>query len=343
VRLALGATRGQIVRHLLMESLLLAAAGCITGCILAWWAIRSLAAIDLPIVVDLTLDYRVLTFAAGISLVTGVAFGLAPALKATRIDLVPTLRGDGETRSPDHRRLTMKNALVVFQVSVSVVLLGGTSIFLQMLSASRTARVGFAVDGVAMLETDARYAGYSATEARNAYEEIRRRVAAIPGVQSAVLARGLPMQTDGVPVIVEGAQATAGPDVASGVPGAIWAGPGYFDMLRIPILFGRALDERDRPGTPRVAVISESMARQYFGTGNAASAVGRRFRLERDPGANAWIEVVGVVPDTGTADRQGDLIDPTPHLFYRSFTQWDLPPTAVLARTSLDASGLAGC
>ena len=86
VRLALGATRGQLVRHLLTESLLLSLAGCITGCILAWWAIRSLGALDLPVVVDLSLDYRVLIFAVAISLVTGVAFGLAPALKATRIE-----------------------------------------------------------------------------------------------------------------------------------------------------------------------------------------------------------------------------------------------------------------
>src|SRR6185503_13208458 len=90
VRLALGATRGQLVRHLLAESVLLSLAGCVTGCIFAWWAIRTLSALDLPIVIDLSLDYRVLIFALAISLVTGVAFGLAPALKATRIDLVPT-------------------------------------------------------------------------------------------------------------------------------------------------------------------------------------------------------------------------------------------------------------
>ena len=82
-------------------------------------------------------------------------------------------------------------------------------------------------------------------------------------------------------------------------------------MLRIPILFGRALDERDRRDTPRVAVISETMARQYFGAANAASAVGRRFRLERDTDANAWIEVVGVARDTGTADLQA--ISSIPH------------------------------
>jgi predicted permease len=165
IRLALGATRGQLVRHLLTESLLLSAAGCITGCLLAWWTIRLIPALDLPIAVDLRLDYRVLIFAAAISLVTGVAFGLAPALKATRIDLVPTLRGDGDARAPEHRWFTLKNALVVFQVTVSLVLLGGASFFLQMLSASRAGRVAFAVAGIAMLETDARYAGGSAAAA----------------------------------------------------------------------------------------------------------------------------------------------------------------------------------
>ncbi len=105
---------------------------------MAWWAIRFLGALDLPIVVDLSLDVRVLLFAVVLSLVTGVAFGLAPALKATRIDLVPTLRDDGETRSADQRWFTLKNSLVVFQVAVSVALLGGTSFFLQMLLASRT-------------------------------------------------------------------------------------------------------------------------------------------------------------------------------------------------------------
>jgi putative ABC transport system permease protein len=332
VRLALGATRGQIVGHLLTESLLLSATAGVAGCILAWWAIRSLGALELPIVVDLSLDYRVLSFAVAISLVTGVACGLAPALEATRIDLVSTLHDAGGARSANHRWLTLKNTLVVFQVAVSVLLLGATSIFLQMLSASRAQRVGFAIDDVAMLETDARYAGYAAADGANIYEALRRRVAAIPGVQSAVLTRGLPMQVTGTPVVVEGAAAAA-----AVVAGAIWAGAGYFEMLRIPILYGRALDERDRRDTPRVAVVSETMARQYFG---AVNAVGRRFRSE--PDASGWFEVVGVARDTGTANLQSDLVDPTPQLFYRSFTQADLSPTTVLARTSLDAVGLVG-
>jgi hypothetical protein len=102
------------------------------------------------------------------------------------------------------------------------------------------------------------------------------------------------------------------------------------------------LDERDRSTTPLVAVISEAMARQDFGNGDAASAVGRRFRIEQDAGANAWIEVVGVARDAGTADVQSDLVDPKPPVFYRSFAQWDLPPTTVVARSSLDAAGLVG-
>jgi predicted permease len=341
VRLALGATRAQLVRYLLTESLLLSIAGGITGCTLAWWAFRSLSAFDLPMVLDFSLDHRVLIFTLGISVVTGVAFGLAPAFKATRIDIAQTLRADGETPSAEHRWLTLKNALLVFQVAISAVLLGGTIIFIQILNASQTDRVGFAIDGVAMLETDARYAGYSKTAADTVYEEIRRRVSAIPGVQSAILTRGLPMQTDGLPVVIEGNTAS-GMSTASRTAGTIWAGPGYFDTLRIPILFGRALDERDRRDTSRVAVISESMARQYFAAEDVVSAVGRRFRLEKEVNANAWIEVVGVVRDTGTADLLNDLTDPTPPVFYRSYIQWDVAPTTVLASTSLDAAGLVG-
>src|SRR5262249_14858799 len=119
--------------------------------------------------------------------------------------------------------------------------------------------------------------------------------------------------------------------------GAIWAGPGFFDLLRIPMLYGRGFDARDRAGTPRVAVISESLARRQFG---AVDAVGRRFRLEHESASS--IEVIGVARDTGRADMLGNLLDPTPQLFYRSFTQWDAPPTTVLARTPLDAAGLAG-
>jgi predicted permease len=337
VRLALGASRGQLIRHLLTESLLLSFGGGIAGCIMAWWTIHLLGTLELPLIVDLALDYRFLMVALTLSLITGVAVGLVPTLQATRIELLPALRDDNDTPPAGRRWLTFKNAFVVFQVAVSVMLLSVTSIFLQLIGASRAQRGGFAIDGIAMLETDTRFTSSSAIALRTSFEDVRRRIAALPGVQTAMLAHGLPMQETGTRVVVEGAAAE--PALPAG---SIWAGTDYFELLRIPILYGRAIDDRDRVDAPRVAVISETMAREYFG---AVNAVGRRFRLDRDASAQdaaTWFEVIGVARDTGTADLQGDLVDPTKRLFFRSFVQADLPPTAVVARTSLDAAGLVG-
>ena len=331
VRLAMGATRRQLVRHLLTERLLLSLAGGLAGCILAWWGMQTLQQVDLPFRVDLTLDYRVLAFAIALSLLTGVTFGLAPALKATRVDLLQTLRDEGQ-QPIDHRRLTMRNGLIVFQVAVSVLLLGGTSIFLQMLNAARAHKVDFAVNGVAMLETDLRFAGYSDTAARTLYDNLLRRIQAIPGVESAASLRGLPMDVNGVPIVLDRATGEKGSEVNAIV---IEAGPGFFDTLRIPLLYGRVFDARDGADTPRVAVITDRMARQYFGEINV---VGRRFRSANDP--NSWAEVIGVVRDTGTGDFDDDVVDPIAPPFYRSYTQSGTLPTTIIARTSGDAATL---
>lgn len=135
------------------------------------------------------------------------------------------------------------------------------------------------------------------------------------------------MVTNGQPVIVEQQTAASGGIVSAG---SIWAGPGFFETLEIPIRFGRRLDERDRAGTPLVAVISETMARQRFGDLNA---VGRRFRLDQD---TRWIQVVGIAQDTSTSDRG----DQSRAVFYRAPAQWERPSATVLARTSLDAASL---
>ena len=334
LRLALGAGRRQIVFHLLTESVVLAVAGGVCGCVLAWWTTSTLSTLELPITFNLKFDYRVLTFTTALSLVTGVAFGLAPAIKATKIDLFSTLRGDAQMRSSRRRWLSLKNLLLEFQVAVSVLLVAGATFFLQILNEAQMQPVGFAVDGVAMIKTDKRFAGYSDTRAKNVYEELRQRIAAVPGVQTAIVAKDEPMTPVRTAIVVEhGGTESDLPRKA----GAIWAGAGYFDLLKLPVMYGRVIDERDRAETTRVAVISESMARQYFG---AVNAVGRRFRMESD--ASSWMEVIGVVRDAGTADRTGDLVDPTPQVFFRSFVQWGVTPTTILARTSLDASALAG-
>ena len=331
VRLAMGATRRQLVRHLLIESLLLSLAGGIAGCVLAWWGMRTLQTIDLPFRVDMNVDYRVLAFAIALSLVTGVVFGLAPAIKATRVDLLQTLRDEG-LQPIDHRHLTLKNALIVAQVAISVLLLGGTSIFLQATSAAREQRIGYAVDGVAMLETDVRFAGYSDSAAKTAYDDLLRRIEAIPGVEAAALLRGLPMASNTMLIVVDSATGQPGSEVEATM---LEAGPGFFDTLRIPLLYGRVFDARDRADTPRVAVITEAMARKHFG---AVDAVGRRFRLQTDP--NSWTEIIGVVRDTGTGDFEDDIIDPIAPTYYRSYTQSGSQATTVLARTSRDAASL---
>jgi predicted permease len=292
VRLALGATRRQVVWHQLSESLMLALAGGVVGCLLAWWGAAALQRIDLPITVDVTLDYRVLAFAILLSLFTGISFGLTPAIKATRVDLVQTLRAEGR-QSVGHRRLTLQNALVVVQVAISVLLLGGTSIFLQMLHATRAHRVEFAVSGVAMLETDLRFASHPEAAVRTMYDNLLPRVRAIPGVESAALLRGLPMEANGTTIVVDRVAADDGAGVEATI---VDAGPGFFDTLRIPLVYGRVFDVRDRADTPRVAVITESMARRYFDTVNA---VGRRFRLSND--LSSWTEVIGVVRDRALA------------------------------------------
>jgi predicted permease len=331
VRLAMGAKRSHLVRLLLIASVLLSLSGGAAGCVVAWWSTRALQQIELPITVDLAPDYRVLAFAVTLSLATGIAFGLAPALKTTKVDLVPTLRDDG-MRPIGARRLTLKNALIAIQVALSVVLLGGTSIFLQQANAARAHRVGYAVDGVAMLQTDLRFAGSDERRARTLFDDLLRRIRVTPGVQSAALLRGLPMEVTGVPVVIAGG---AGQSESRVGAVRIEAGPGFFDTLRIPLLFGRVFDERDRVDTPRAAVITDTMARRYFGVTNA---VGRRFRMAS--AADTRFDVIGVVRDTGTGRFEDDVIDPIAPPFFVSFTQTGQLPTTIVARTVGDASPL---
>ena len=340
IRLAIGATRWQVVRDLLAESLLLSLAGGVAGCTLAWWVIRSLRAVELPITVDFSLDARVLAFAIVLSAITGVLFGLAPALHATRLDLLSVIREDGQTGSSGRRWFTLRNGLVVFQVTASVVMLTATGAFMQMGAAIRDQPLGYGVEGVAWIETDARYSGYTPARATAVHEELRQRVAELPGVQAATLTQDPPMTNNTVAVVIEGDG--AGDRVV--MAGSRQAAPGFFDVMRIPILVGRAIDARDRPGSPLVAVITESMARTYFG---GLNAVGRRFRLDQK------CPLMSSVRRRGASGSRSSASPPTPEATSpipsgrRSTMPWSRPPShwAEVApssspRTSGDASAL---
>ena len=205
----------------------------------------------MPIAIDVSLDGRVLAFALVVSAITGLACGLAPALNATRVNVLPSLRGEGATAATSPRRFTLRNALIVFQVSISLLLLGAASIFLQWANAERTKPLGYAVDGVAMLETDSRFSSdASSARTRRMYDELLRRIAAIPGVESAALTRGQPMAISGQRLLLDHQTGNRESSVAAVM---VSAGPRYFETLRIPLLHGRAFDARDRVNTPRVA------------------------------------------------------------------------------------------
>ncbi len=336
VRLALGASRAQVVRHLVVESTLLAALGGAVGYVLADWVMGIVATLDLPVEVGTGLDYRVLGFTLALSLLTGVAFGLAPALAATRGRLAPALRGDGDIGSSGGRRFGLKHALVVSQVVLSCVLLGVEGVYVRALTATQDVDLGFDVDRLAFVETAASFAGYSSTEATALQENLRQRLAASPGVESATLTVGPPTGWDGSGVpIVDGYQPVDGE--GSYLPW-IWAGPEYFEVLGIPLLRGRAFSDADRADTPRVAIINESLARRYFGT---SDPVGRRLSVSEGPQSGdsdvsaTDFEIVGVVPDVRTS-----LADPPGPLMYRAYRQGPASPTTVLVRTKGDPASL---
>jgi predicted permease len=333
VRLAIGATRWQLVRHFLTESVLLAVSGALGGFVLAIWTLRYLATL-LPISFDVRVDDRVFAFTLGLSLVTGIAFGLAPALRSTRIDLLAALRGEsGESISLTRGWFTLKNILLAGQVMGSFVLLIVTAFLIRAVMLAQSTEPGFAVQGVALISTNARYAGYGEAEANRMYQELLRRIATIPGVQSVFAANGSPVGSSvGREIEIEGVTGTSGNNFVE----STWGSPGYFETLEIPLLYGRTFKDYDLPGRPRVAIVNETMARRVFGTSNA---VGRTFRyggVERSQEPKTLVEIVGVVRDVGSP-----VFNLRPEaLFYLPVAQAGVETTTFGARTSLGAAEL---
>jgi predicted permease len=334
VRLALGATRSQLVRHLLMESLLLSLAGATAGVAIAHWGLRYLATIDMPIIVAMQLDYRVLGFAIAVAMLSGLGFGLSPALRATRVDVAAALREEkgsaGSALSLARSWFTLKNCLVTGQVAASFLLLVGAALAVSVLTATQERSVGYRPEGLAIIETDPRYAGYDMSRARAVFEDLRRRIAALPGVESALITTGLPVdgQFD-LEFRLEGAGAKDGESFE--VEGR-WAGPGYFQTIGIPVLFGRVFDDRDSPESPEVIVVSEAFARRFFGSPNA---VGKQLRFT-DADARP-VEIVGVVGNVRSVDM---VVDVPARFLYRSAAQAGVMPTTVIARSSRNEASL---
>lgn len=299
MRLALGATRWRLVRQLLTESLLLAGLGGAAGLLISQWGVGALKAlVSTSAPVNVGADARVLSFTAGVTLLAGVLFGLAPALRAGRGDLASSIRERAETGGGGRLRPGIASGLVVTQVALSLVLLIGAGLLLRSLSNLARQDVGFTRDGVLLVEIDPRVGGLQTAELSGYYGRLLERVNRIPAARSATLANFSPMGGSRWTsnISVQGYTPPAGAEMIVDVNRI---GPRYTTTLGLPLLLGREFTERDGPEAPKVALVNEAFAKAYS---PGESVVGRRFGFGDDPNDSGTIEIVGVVGDARYAD-----------------------------------------
>jgi macrolide transport system ATP-binding/permease protein len=301
IRLALGAGRRRLIRQLLTESLLLALAGGAAGCLLAVCVTSLLRLFPAPTPVSMefnvTLDSRVLCFNLAVSLLSGVLFGLAPAWHASKLDLVPMLKDDRRGAGGRAPRFSLRNLLVISQVSVSLVFLICAGLFTRSLQQANSIDPGFETERALTVPLDLESVGYDETRGRLFYRQSLEQIERMPGVQSATLAKFVLANGEGVgssDVAVEGYDA-AGGDYPSFRLNIV--GPRYFETMGIPLLAGREFNRQDSEGAPLVVIVNETMARRFWQ--GPQSALGRRLRLMgRGNVLGPYYEVVGVAKDS---------------------------------------------
>ncbi|NOT06611.1 MAG: ABC transporter permease [Gemmatimonadales bacterium] len=333
LRLAIGAHRGQLVRQLLTESVLIASIGGLVGIGVAQLMVRAIMSfqppIPIPVSLDLSLDGRVVLFSAILTLGTGILFGLAPALRATRPDLVRSLKDEESSATGGRRRFSLRNGLVVLQVSVSVLLLAGAGLFVRSLGQAQGIDPGFEAERAAILTVSLGHGRLNDEQGRELLRVFSERIAAAPGVRSVALADRIPLgagfQTRGV--WIDQAPPPSGQDNIE--LDFVLVGPRYFQTLGIALVAGRDFASTDLPGSPHVVIVSEAMARKYWGR---PDIVGEHFRMG---GANgSLVEIVGVARDTKVRTL-GEV--PRPYV-YASFDQEYTGIIAVIAATEGDPS-----
>jgi predicted permease len=286
VRLSLGAGRFRVVRQLLTESVMLASLGGAFGVLFAIWGVRSLTLLfsrgQENFTLHAELNWNVLAVTAALSVVCGLLFGLAPAIQSTRPDVMPALkngRGGGPRRRAQH-------VLVVAQIAISFLILVAAGLFVRTLDNLHSVQLGYARENILLFSLNARQAGHRDPEIATFYANLRRRFESIPGVSSATLSQSSILNAPRTGQAIRGAM-KIGAVTIDGAR-AMAAGPRFLTTMQIPILAGREIDDRDQPGSRPVAVISERLARTYFGSENP---VGRRITL---PDEKRDLEIVGV-------------------------------------------------
>ncbi len=310
VRLALGAGKARLMRQLLTESLGLAFMGGLGGVGLTFWLrgllLRFQPPNSIPMSWNLPVDGRVIAFAFGLALAAGLVFGLAPALRGSRTDLVAALKDGGRSTEGSGRKLGLRGALVVAQVAVCIILLVGAALLVRSARSAADMDLGFDPAALLTYNIDMGFLDYSPEESQQFFDDASARIAALPGVTGVGLASRMPlsMQLNGTPIYIEGLQLTED-DPGSQVDATTVSGT-YFETLGVPLLRGRTFGPQDTADSLAVAMVSQALARQYYPDG----AVGQRFHTGDLNGPE--VEIVGVVADTKVR-TVGE--DPRPYLY----------------------------
>ena len=329
LRLSVGAGRFRVVRQLLTESVLLASLGGILGVLFAIWGIRFLTVLlangQANFTLHAELNWQVLGAAAALSILTGILFGLAPAVQSTRVDVMPALKQTRAGERHSFRRVSLSQMLVVAQIALSLLMLVAAGLFVRTLTNLQSVELGFDRENVLLFELNARKAGHKDPEIAAFYGDLQKRFSAIPGVRNASLSQS--------PLI------EAGHGTDFNVPGKpsdpatryLTVGPAFFTTMQIPILAGREIEERDHAGSPAVAVINEVFAKVNFGDENT---LGRHLVLGDGTPHARDLQIVGVSKNT----RYGGLKRDIPPVVYIPYDQgFPLPREMVFAlRTAGD-------
>jgi putative ABC transport system permease protein len=349
VRLALGASRTRLIRQLLTESVLLALIGGIAGLLLAWAVIEGFKAAPpppggLPLALDFAIDQRVLVFALLLSCVTGIVFGIAPALEASRPGLVPALKGGDASQPGRGSRFDLKKTLVVAEVALSLLLLITAGLFVRSLQAARAIDPGIDVERLASAPLNINLLRYTRVQGREFYRQVVERVERLPGVESATVARVALLGGTGrvLSIHVEGRQAahdqvsSESSTIVSGdarVINANVVGPRYFSTLGVPLLDGRDFATSDTEGAPLAIILNATAATMHF---PGANPIGTRISVDGPRGP--WREIVGIVRDT----KYGTLAEGGVPVAYMPLAQNHETGMMLYVRSSVAPSSLIG-
>jgi predicted permease len=339
VRLAVGASRMRLIRQLLTESLLLSIIGGAGGLMLALWLTDLLAAYAPPnsntdLALNAKLDLRVLGFTLLLSLLTSLIFGLAPALSASKPDLVPMLKNESGAGGMGARRISLKNFLVITQVALSLVVLISAGLCLKSLRNLNAIDTGFDTAKVFVMSIDLGLGGYDEARGRSFYSQLAERVAALPAVESISLATVVPLGGGGMIRFIERLEGyQAQPDEKLTMEFNI-VGENYFNTMGVQLVAGRDFSPQDNATAPKVAIINEAMAQKYWPDSNP---IGKHMDWGRGRKTAAQsLEIIGVARNT----KYSNLTEESEPTFYEPLQQWYSSEMALHVRTAGEAKTL---